>query len=132
MSGPVVRCEVDTCTHWLPNNVCGAANIDILYEEEGQLAEMSEHTECKTFYHKSGLTSYLGSMDNVDWAGMAKEPFMDGQQINPSVTCTVESCEYWKDGDLCDAEEIKVSGTGANECQDTNCKTFKEASDQDD
>jgi len=125
LSGPVVHCEVDTCTHWLPGNACAAANIDILYEEEGKMAEQPEHTECKTFYARRGVASFLGSMDNVDWMGMAREPFMDGKQINPSVTCVVESCVHWREGDLCDADEIKVSGQGADECQDTNCETFE-------
>ncbi|RJQ08003.1 MAG: DUF1540 domain-containing protein [Bacillota bacterium] len=126
MPEPVVRCEVDTCTHWLPGNVCAANNIDILYEEEGKMAQSPEQTECKTFYNRRGVTSYLGSMDNVNWLGMVEEPLMTGRQTTPTVTCTVESCRFWREGDLCDADEIKVSGQGANECQDTNCGTYEE------
>jgi len=121
-----VTCEVDTCTHWLPGNACGAANIDILYEEEGRMARRAEQTECKTFYQRQGAPSYLGSMDNVDWTGMAAEPFESGRQTNPSVTCTVESCVHWREGDLCEADEIQITGQGADECQETNCAAFEE------
>jgi hypothetical protein len=125
LSGPVVTCEVDTCTHWLPGNLCGAANIDILHEEEGRMAEQPEHTECKTFYDRRGVSSLLGSLDNVNWTGLVREPFVSGRDLTPTVTCIVESCRYWRDGDLCEADEIKVTGQGADECQDTNCGTFE-------
>lgn len=125
MPGPVVSCEVNTCTHWLPGDVCAAANIDILHEEEGKMAERAEQTECKTFYGRGGAASYLGSMDNVNWAGMAVEPFASGRQATPSVSCVVDSCKYWRSGDLCEADKIKVSGRDADECQDTNCATFE-------
>lgn len=124
MSRPRVICEVDTCTHWIPGNLCGAANIDILHEEEGKMAQADPQTECKTFYKKTGITSYLGSMDNVNWGGVLTGAFRDGTQVVPSVTCVVDTCTYWKDGNLCAAQEIKVTGQGANECQDTNCATF--------
>ncbi|ABO49029.1 protein of unknown function DUF1540 [Desulforamulus reducens MI-1] len=123
---PRVLCEVNTCTHWLLGNLCTAANIDILYEEEGKMAQKDAHTECKTFYKKNGITSYLGSMDNVNWGGLVSGSFREGQQITPAVVCIVESCKYWAKGNLCEAETIQVSGQNANECQDTNCKTFEE------
>ncbi|GAB6181703.1 DUF1540 domain-containing protein [Desulfotomaculum defluvii] len=122
---PKVLCEVNSCTHWLPGNLCGAANIDILYEEEGKMAQRDAQTECKTFYKRNGITSYLGSMDNVNWGGIASGPFKDGQQITPGVVCIVESCKYWDRGNLCDAEIIQITGKNANECQDTNCASFK-------
>lgn len=122
---PKVLCEVSTCTHWLPGELCGAAGIDILYEEEGRMAEQVAHTECKTFYKRGGLTSYLGSADNVNWGGLVSGPLKAGLQITPGVTCIVKSCKYWSDGDLCVAREIKVSGKNADECQDTDCATFE-------
>ncbi len=122
---PVVKCEVDSCTHWLSGDKCGAGSIDILHEEEGKMAQRREQTECKTFHSKKGgATSYLGSMDNVNWTGMVEEPLEEGTQATPGVTCVVDTCKYWHDGDLCKAEEIEVTGRGANECQDTNCKTY--------
>jgi predicted DNA-binding protein len=109
----------------LPGDACGARSIDILHEEENRMAQMAEHTECKTFYAREGVTSYLGSMDNVNWAGMVREPLEPGTQAVPEVACTVDSCRYWGRGDLCDTDEIRVSGRGAGECQDTNCQTYE-------
>ncbi|MBI2914776.1 MAG: DUF1540 domain-containing protein [Firmicutes bacterium] len=125
MGSPRVECEVDTCTHWLTGDRCAAANIDILNEDEARMSEIAEQTECKTFYNRSGITSYLGSMDNVNWVEMAREPFEEGKQLTPSVTCVVDSCKYWSTGEQCHAEAIKVTGQGADECQDTNCGTFE-------
>ena len=124
MGSPIVKCEVDTCTHWLNGNLCGASNIDVLGEEEGRMPELAEQTECKTFYEKNGITSYLGSMDNVNWGGLVSGLLTPGQDVTPSVTCVVDSCVYWDEGNLCGAQEIKVTGRGADECQDTNCQTF--------
>lgn len=124
MSGPLVKCEVNTCTHWY-KGLCTAANIDILHEEEGRMSQIDAQTECKTFYKRTGATSMLGSMDNVNWGGMVTAAFKEGQQLNPSVTCVVDTCTYWSDGNLCHAEGIVVTGHDANECQDTNCDTFK-------
>jgi len=125
LSGPRIECEVDTCTHWISGNLCSAANIDILHEEEGNMAQADAHTECKSFAKKKGLANLLGSADNVNWGGLVSSVFMPGQQINPSVTCVVDSCHFWTQGNLCEADAIKVTGRGANECQDTNCATFE-------
>jgi len=121
---PRVECEVNTCTHWLPGNLCAAANIDILHEEEGKMAQQKEHTECKTFSHRRGLANMLGSLDNVNWGGMLTGVLRDGVQITPTVTCVVDTCKFWQEGNLCTAEAIFVSGNGATECQATNCDTF--------
>lgn len=120
---PKVKCHVDTCTHWM-SGMCGAGNIDILNEEEGKMSQQDEQTECKTFYKRDGVSSYLGSMDNVNWSGMTSS--VVGGEMTPSVTCVVDSCQYWANGDLCHADLIEVSGSGADECQDTNCRTFKQ------
>ncbi|MGE5508814.1 MAG: DUF1540 domain-containing protein [Chitinophagales bacterium] len=124
MGGPMVKCEADTCTHWVNGNLCSASNIDILNEEEGRMSEEAAQTECKTFYKKNGITSYLGSMDNVNWSGLVSEILSPGNEVTPTVTCVVDSCKYWDHGNLCGAEAIEVSGRGADECQDTNCQTF--------
>lgn len=121
---PKVKCEVNTCTHWLPGELCGAANIDILFEEERRMAERDTHTECKTFYKRDGISSYLGSLDNVNWSGMVSGPFKAGPQVTPEVVCMVESCKYWQQDNLCNADAIRVTGRSADECQDTNCATF--------
>lgn len=121
---PEVKCVVNTCTHYIPGDLCSAGNIDILFEEEGKMANNSEQTECKTFEPRSSISNMLGSLDNVNIVGAVTEPFMGGTQLTPSVTCIVESCKYYDDGDLCGASRIFVSGKNADECQDTNCATF--------
>lgn len=121
---PEVHCVVNSCTHHIPGDLCGAANIDILYEEEGRMAENSEHTECKTFENRTGVANMLGSMDNVNVTGAVTELFAPGTQLTPSVTCIVSSCKYYDDGDLCGAAHIDISGHNADECQDTNCATY--------
>ncbi len=121
---PVVKCVVNTCTHYIPGDLCSATNIDILYEEVGKMSENSEQTECKTFEIRSSLSNMLGSMDNLNLAGAVTELFSSGTQLTPSVTCIVESCKYYKEGNLCDAKEIDISGKNANECQDTNCASY--------
>ncbi|HHV94483.1 MAG TPA: DUF1540 domain-containing protein [Firmicutes bacterium] len=121
---PKVVCEADTCTHWLPGDVCGAANIDILNEEE-QAAESVEHTMCKTFAERRGLANLLGSADNVNWRGAIEAAIIPGKDLSPTTTCVVDSCVYWEEGNLCAADEIFISGSGATECQDTNCETFR-------
>ncbi len=120
-----VKCHVNTCTHWL-KGMCGAGNIDILNEEEGNMSNIAEQTECKTFYKAEGVTDYLGSMDNVNWGGMTSS--LLGGDMSPSVTCVVNSCKYWNDGNECHADMIEVTGSHADECQDTNCQTYEERS----
>jgi hypothetical protein len=111
----------------MPGNLCSADGIDILNEEEDKMSGNAEQTECKTFYQRRGAASYLGSADNVNWDGMVSEVASLGHQMTPKVTCVVDSCKYWEDGDLCDADGISVTGKGADECQDTNCETFDPA-----
>lgn len=120
---PQVRCHVNTCTHWM-SEMCAAGNIDILNEEEGKMSTMDEQTECKTFAKRQGVTSYLGSMDNVNWSGMTS--MVVGGEANPSVTCVVDTCSYYGHGNLCQADAIEVTGSSADECEDTNCRTFKQ------
>lgn len=121
---PRVKCVVDTCTHWVTGNLCSAGNIDIMHEEEGRMSQIIEQTMCKTYYHASSFANMLGSLDNVNWGGAASQLFAGGEMY-PTVTCTVNSCEYWKDGNHCIAEGIEVTGRHADECQDTNCQTFR-------
>ncbi|WP_227874377.1 DUF1540 domain-containing protein [Tumebacillus algifaecis] len=120
-----VICSVNTCTHYLNEDVCGAAAIDIMHEEEGRMSALAEQTMCKTFHEASGITSYLGSIDNVNWTGALLKMAGSNHQANPQIDCTVASCHYWEEGRGCAASVIEVSGCQANECQDTNCKTFK-------
>ncbi|BCJ88429.1 DUF1540 domain-containing protein [Effusibacillus dendaii] len=121
---PRVKCVVDTCTHYITGDYCSAGNIDILFEEEGRMAQTIEQTMCKTYAHASSVANMIGSMDNVNWSGTMSHLFT-GDQVRPTITCVVSSCEYWADGNLCVAEAIEVTGRHANECQDTNCQTYR-------
>lgn len=46
------------------------------------------------------------------------------------VKCTVSNCNYWKNGEHCDASAIEVNVDGgarvASQSDQTNCKTFKQ------
>jgi hypothetical protein len=128
LAGPKVKCVVDTCTHYLPGNLCGAYNIDIMHEEEGHMSEIREQTMCKTFSHRTGIAQMLGSLDNVNWGGALGNLLIPDYNLKPSVTCTVASCKYWGEGSICVANGIEITGAGSNECQDTNCETFERRS----
>ncbi|HEY3315438.1 MAG TPA: DUF1540 domain-containing protein [Bacillota bacterium] len=121
MPNPEVKCSVDTCAHWLPGEVCGAGNIDILDRQ----AKNADDTKCKTFYLRSSVANAIGALDNINWSGAIREPFQEGLQLTPSVTCVVEGCAYWSSGDHCDARSIRVTGDDANQCEETDCQTFE-------
>jgi hypothetical protein len=122
---PEVKCSVDTCTHYLYGDRCGAGNIDVMHEEETYMSMNIEQTMCKTFTHARNIFAYLGSADNVNWVGSAMGLLDPEYEVSPSVTCTVSSCKYWEEGSKCVARAIEVNGMDTNECQDTNCSTFE-------
>lgn len=122
---PTVKCVVDTCTHYLFGDRCGAKNIDIMHEDETRMSSIVEQTMCKSFTHAKGIANYLGSADNVNWTGAVAGLFDAEYPVSPSVTCTVSSCEYWGEGAKCVASGIEITGANSDECQDTNCQTFK-------
>ena len=128
MSMPTVGCEVNTCTHWMSGSLCGASTIDILMQDPRHMARSVEQTECKTFALRRSVANIIGSMDNVNWGGAIAEPFVEGTQLSPEVTCVVETCQYWAKHDGCSADRIHVSGREAKECQDTHCATYVEES----
>lgn len=121
---PVVKCKVNTCTHYLYGDRCGAQNIDIMHEHETEMSEIVDHTMCKTFHHNKNLLQYIGSADNVNWMGSAMGLVNPEYKVSPSVSCTVSSCKFWGEGAICIAEAIEITGRNSNECQDTNCATF--------
>lgn len=123
LASPRVKCVVNSCNHWVPGDLCTAENIDILNQQDTD-AQIPGDTECKTFSER-GIRSMIASMDNVNWVGMVEEPFKEGRQITPSVTCTVDSCVYWDEGKRCGADAIEVTGRDAGECEETNCETFE-------
>lgn len=120
----LVYCNVETCAHWIMGNLCGAENIDILNELPQQMSEQASQTMCKTFQDKRTLANIIGAADNVNVSGALKEPFLEGEQLHPSITCTVASCKYWEDGNVCVAKRIDVDGPSAQQCAQTQCATF--------
>ncbi|MGA9174591.1 MAG: DUF1540 domain-containing protein [Thermoactinomyces sp.] len=121
---PEVKCVVNTCTHYLYGDRCGARNIDIMHEDETKMAEIRDETMCKTFAHARNVFSYLGSADNVNWGGSLVGLMDPEYKVSPTVRCTVASCKYWGEGSICVAEAIEISGADSDECHDTNCVTF--------
>ena len=45
----------------------------------------------------------------------------------PNLKCTVDTCNYWGNGNRCTADSIEVNNQASNAktSDDTNCKTFK-------
>jgi hypothetical protein len=123
---PRVSCDADTCTHWLSGDVCGARGISVFHGEDDQTTTASEPTECKTFRPRSGLTSYVASMDNVNWSGLIQGSLDADAPATPDVACIVSSCRHYRPGDLCDADEVRISGRGADTGPDTDCQTYDE------
>ena len=115
-----VRCEVNTCIHWLANAQCGATGIGIR-SGDGGLPGSPTGTACRTFYRKRGLANYLGSLQSLNWWGVIG---LESESAGPQVECRVSNCRFWTPGDLCQADQITVSGPGAATSADTNCATF--------
>ncbi|WP_255298329.1 DUF1540 domain-containing protein [Brevibacillus dissolubilis] len=124
-----VKCIINSCTHYLYGDRCGARNIDIMHEQETAMSQNVEQTMCKSFSHNDHLMNYLGSADNVNWGGTAMGLVDPAYMVSPSISCTVSSCKYWGEGSLCVANAIEVNGlSNSNECQDTNCGTYERRS----
>ncbi len=124
MNSPQVECSVSTCAHWMPQSLCAAGKIDVLNQSAGQMAQSIDESECKTFIGRASISNMVSSLDNVNWGGTVAEPFAAGTQLTPDVTCVIETCKYWEDGDGCSATAIRITGSHAQDCQDTNCATF--------
>lgn len=120
---PRVKCVVNTCTHYLPGNVCGADVIHIWHQQEGKMSRNIEETECKSFHKNEKLLDMVGAMHNFNADGLIAAP-LSGQPLSPGVKCIVSTCEYWKEGDICVADAIEITGRDAQECGQTNCRTF--------
>lgn len=125
MMRPIVKCTVNTCTHYLYGDRCGAGNIDIMHEQELEMSQKKEQTMCKTFNHAKNIFDYLGSADNMNVTGTVMGFINPEYKASPTVTCTVASCKYWGEGSICIAESIEVQYPNSNECQDTDCVTFE-------
>lgn len=120
---PYVKCVVNTCNHYFPGDKCVAENIDVLQQDVHNMARDIDETMCKTFSQRNSIPNYLGSLDNKNWGGLVSA-VMPGEQLTPTVTCVINTCKYWEQGDVCIADSIEITGRDARECQQTNCQTF--------
>lgn len=50
---------------------------------------------------------------------------MQNEKITEGVTCVVNSCHYYKSGDLCTAGRIEIKPRDAKSVDETDCGTFK-------
>jgi hypothetical protein len=119
---PGVKCEVNTCSHWLADGACSAGGIAI-YNQNGDTSATSDETVCNTFIRRTpGNASE--AMTNVNWQGALSQA-TTGRTPDPEVECSVDQCNYWTDGDRCSADAIEVTGSHAVESGQTNCETFR-------
>lgn len=118
MKSPAVRCEVNTCTHYVDGDYCSAEQIHVWHQQEGRMSKSISETQCKSYHKNEGLDA-LGAVHNMNVDALER-----GSGFAPGVKCIVSTCTYWEDGDYCNASEIKVSGSNADECEDTDCHTF--------
>ena len=50
---------------------------------------------------------------------------MHNEKITEGVTCVVNSCGYYKSGDLCTAGQIEIKPKDAKSIDETDCGTFR-------
>lgn len=123
---PEVKCIVNACTHWIPGNICSAGNINILNETENTTSKSKEETICSTFEKRQGLDGLIDSADNINWIEFAEELVGIGRQLNPTVTCIVDTCKYHNKDDLCQIDSIEITYKKNSEySKSTNCTTFE-------
>lgn len=46
------------------------------------------------------------------------------ENITEGVKCVVNTCQYYKQGNLCTAGEIKITPKNASNSEETDCSTF--------
>lgn len=123
-ANPVVKCTVNQCTHYMPGDQCMAAKISIYNDESGNTSSTSSETQCRSFHHRKTVGDMVGALHNSNVGGMVSAAFLEGTQVTPTVECFVNNCKFWDSGNLCTANEIKVSGLNAARTPDTDCETF--------
>ena len=50
---------------------------------------------------------------------------MDKEQITEGVKCIVNTCHFYKEGDLCKAGKIEIKPRNASTAEETDCATFE-------
>lgn len=125
MSNPVVKCTVDSCTHYMPGDQCMASKISVYNNESDGNSFTSDDTLCKSFHPRKTVGDIVGALHNANVGGMMTAPFVDGTQVTPQVECFVESCKYWDSNNQCIAKKIHVMGSNAANTTDTDCHTYQ-------
>lgn len=125
LSNPVVKCTVDSCTHFMPGDQCMAARISVYNEDETGKSHTAKDTLCKSFHPRKTVGDVIGALHNANVAGTAAAPFVDGTQITPEVECFVRSCRYWDEHNQCGTGMIHVDGKNAARTSDTDCNTYQ-------
>lgn len=125
MSNPVVKCTVESCTHYMPGDQCMAAKISMYNDEAKAESSSYEDTLCKSFHPGESAGDMVGALHNANIGGAVKASFVDGTQITPQVECFVKSCKYWDPHNHCEADMIHVTGQNAAISTDTGCHTYQ-------
>ncbi|MDD6795714.1 MAG: DUF1540 domain-containing protein [Clostridiaceae bacterium] len=100
-----ICCDVSNCSH-NKENICYANRVNI----GGKSAEKDMQTCCGSYLNKllySDLTNNINSAGSCD-----------------SLVCYVETCQH-NCNNLCNLEQIDVSGLNANVYEETLCNSFK-------
>ena len=126
MPSPVVKCNVDQCTHYMPGDQCMAAKVSIYNENTHDKSETSRNTQCQSFHHRETMGDMVEAFHNANIGGTLTAAFVDGTQITPDVECFVNNCKHWHSSNLCNAGHIDVAGMNAAQIKDTDCSTFEE------
>lgn len=105
---PELNCSVLECGHNV-EGLCNLQHVDVA--RGGRMAD----TCCASFTAMKDL-SFLGAVNSVN---------PEKAQYTTGVQCSAEKCHY-NFGNCCSADRIKiVGGSGAGECGDTKCGTYK-------
>ncbi|MCI6553052.1 MAG: DUF1540 domain-containing protein [Lachnospiraceae bacterium] len=98
-------CTVDSCIY-NKNQCCCKGDIMV----GGSRAGCTEDTCCESFSEKRG-DSYTSALEHPS--------------KTISIDCEATKCMY-NSNYKCYAEHVDITGSGANDCRETSCATFKE------
>lgn len=113
MANRLLECNATQCVHWMPGDNCGADHISVVHDRKD--------ANCSTFAQRN-LKNALEDRGNVNIIGSLAEPFLE-DAANPLVYCEVEDCRY-NDGEFCQADSVRISGSGADCDEETECTTY--------
>lgn len=101
---PELKCTVDSC-YYNKRECCCKGTIEVT----GSKAKSTEETNCESFVERK--------RDSISNATEHPCRTID-------VVCQATSCQY-NDNNMCDAKDIGISGTGAHNCSQTECASFR-------